>query len=286
MAVSNKKRIVLLGKTGVGKSSLANTIFGEELFQVDHSFNSGKSECRAETRFINERSITLIDTPGFFDTGRSEKEMKSEIVRCIVESAPGPHALVIVLKVEKFTKQEQAVIDKICQHFSENALKYATVVFTHGDQLPEGMKIEEYVNDSEGLSGLMKKCGGRCHVVDNKYWKKNPQDEYRGNQVQVAELLKTIDKIVEENNREYFINETLQNMERAIQEEEERIKNSSGNKSLEEIRKQAKSNVFKKQVDKGLPKWIRGLVGFAVTGLIAALLAVFINSKSAKVLRY
>ena len=209
LSVSNTMRIVMLGKTGAGRSSLANTIFGEELFKISHTLNSETRQCRAETRSINGRSITLIDTPGLFDTDRSEEEMKPEIVSCITECAPGPHAFLIVLKVDVFTDQEQVGMKKIQKYFSDDVFKYATVVFTHGDQLPEGETIKDFVCKNKILSDLVKKCGGRCHVIDNKYWKNTPKHEYRSNQFQVEELLKTIDKIGKENNGSYYSTEML-----------------------------------------------------------------------------
>ncbi|KAM6894251.1 GTPase IMAP family member 8-like [Lycodopsis pacificus] len=241
------RRIVVLGKTGAGKSSLANTIFGETLFPTDGSANSGTSKCKAETKCVNERSIRWIDTPGLFDTKRSEEEMKPEILRCITECAPGPHAFIIVLKVEKFTEQEQDVITKICKYFSEEAFKHAIILFTYGDELSENMKINQWVDQNAALSDLVKKCGGRCHVFDNKHWKtKNtPQDEYRSNQYQTKELLKTIDQMTEANKGRCYTNEMLEGVNRKIQQEEEHIKGSSANMSQPEIRAQANSNVLK-----------------------------------------
>uniref|UniRef100_A0A671UN84 AIG1-type G domain-containing protein n=1 Tax=Sparus aurata TaxID=8175 RepID=A0A671UN84_SPAAU len=208
-SVSNTRRIVILGETGAGRSSLANTIFGEKLFNVNHTFSSETTKCRAETRSVNGRSVTLVDTPGFFDTDRSEEELKPEIVSCITECPPGPHAFLIVLKVGVFTDQEQVGINIIEEYFSDDIFKYATAVFTHGDQLPEGQTIEKFVHNNRFLSDLVKKCGGRCHVVDNKYWREKPKNEYRSNQFQVEQLLKTIDKIVMENNGGCYTNEML-----------------------------------------------------------------------------
>ncbi|XP_075948588.1 GTPase IMAP family member 7-like [Anarhichas minor] len=267
MDVSNR-RIVILGKTGVGKSSAANTIVGEELFKIGQTANSETSECQAETKSVNGRDITLIDTPGLFDTDRTEEELKSEIVKCITEFSPGLHAFLIVFKVDRFTEQEQAVITKINQYFSEEVFKYATVLFTYGDQLKEEQTIEVFIRDNKLVSDLVKKCGGRCHVIDNKHWKNNQQDEYRSNQFQVKELLNTIEKMIEANKRSCYTNTMLQTVEEMTKQEQERIRQSSGDMSEKEIREKAK--------DRTSERLLINLAGITTGALLGALFGVVV----------
>ncbi|XP_023254445.1 GTPase IMAP family member 4-like [Seriola lalandi dorsalis] len=280
MAVPPTRRIILLGKTGAGKSSLGNTIFGETVFKTNQLPVSQKSVCRAESKLVKGRNVTLIDTPGFFDTGTSEEDMQSEILQCIMESAPGPHAFVLVLKVEQVTDHEKEVISKMSQYFSEEALRYTAIVFTHGDQLPEGMKIEEFVSQSEGLIDLVKKCGGRCHVIDNKYWNRQPQSEYRSNQFQVEELLNTIDKIVTDNKGGHYTNELLQAMEKEMNEEEERLR-QEGNVCQKDTREKSKTAVYKKNIAKFAGIAGKGLMVGALLGPEAAILISAIKGVSA-----
>ncbi|RVE55596.1 hypothetical protein OJAV_G00234760 [Oryzias javanicus] len=214
MAAKNTLRITMLGKSGVGKSSLGNTILGSDVLTVRKFTKSQPSFCEARNGSINGRNVAVVDTPGFFCPESSEEELKQEILRSTTECAPGPHTFLLVFKIEKFTEQEEEIITKIEEYFSAEVFMFCVIVFTHGDQLSEDTRIETHISQNKRLSSLLEKCGGRCHVVDNKYWNQNQQDEYRNNQKQVEGLIQTIEEVVRQAGGGCYTTEMMQNWQR------------------------------------------------------------------------
>lgn len=166
-----------------------------------------------ETATVYGRTIKYIDTPGVLDTSLSEEELKSEILRLVVKCPPRPHAFLIILKVETYTAHEIEIVREIRRLFGEDALKYAVVLFTHGDNLDENQTIEEFVSKNFELQQLVYDCGGRCHVIDNRYWNKQWRGGYRSNRVQIENLLNTIEDMVKENGGSYYTNDMIQDLE-------------------------------------------------------------------------
>ncbi|XP_041959157.1 GTPase IMAP family member 8-like isoform X2 [Alosa sapidissima] len=246
-------QIIVLGYNRSGKTATINTFLGVGAYhQGEGATHSVKRE-----GVVVGRKVTLIDTPGwwrFYSATQTTEYIKRELVLSTSLCPPGPHAFLLVVKLDnQFTENEQTSVVEHCELLGANIWEHTIVLFTKGDLLTDKTIEERIKSKDETLEWLVRTCGGRFHVFNNK--------TKRDDQSQVKTLLDKLDELIASNHHRPFEVDhiKLKDIEKAKKADKER-----GLKFKEKVTEQ------RKRIKTGevlpLPEIRMLLVGWMISG--------------------
>lgn len=146
------KRFLFIGPTGVGKSTLINILFNDDVSKpsllkpaITSESSSGSTTCF--TTYYNFPDYAYTDSIGLGDNRFDQENIVSMLESTVKNSMVGYNKIYLCINYGRISSEIRYQIDLLIVIFGKKILKWCTIVFTHCND--QQMTKEKYIKSNQ-----------------------------------------------------------------------------------------------------------------------------------------
>ncbi|KAK2906508.1 hypothetical protein Q8A67_005493 [Cirrhinus molitorella] len=139
-------RVVVLGSSVSENSLVGNFILGRAAFDSE----APPDVVERVAGRLKDRHVIIINSPQLLQTNISDHQITQTVRECVHLSDPGPHVIVLLLKHEPCSAEDQECVEKVLRSFSERVYQHTMVIST-----------QEPTQTNHILQNIIQKCANR-----------------------------------------------------------------------------------------------------------------------------
>jgi len=193
--VEDSRTLVLIGKSGAGKTNLLNHLCSAPIFVSQESANSitrtvQKAVIRSQISDRREVKFEIFDTPGLFDTTLDNETITKTMNKFFLYDCSQVHLVFIMIKQDRVTGEFQTLLTSALSMFQKPSAPILRLVITHSE-----MKTRPVYQKSFFSSEFIRKLIAEWNFKQENFIfvDLNLQDtNYRGESADVANMCQAL----------------------------------------------------------------------------------------------